>query len=100
MAVAAKPQTSLYETTLDDADLEKQLEERDKLRTAASEARALFKEADDKAKGSIANLDLGDDAPVRVGRFVVTRKLRKPRSVSFETEAKVAYTIGTLGDED
>lgn len=99
MAVAAQPQTSLYETTIDDADLEKALEARQKLREAASTANALFKEADEKAKAAILGLDLGSDAPVRVGWFVLTRKMSKPRSVAFETEAKISTKI-TVIDED
>lgn len=100
MSATAKPQTSIYETTIDDPDIEKQLEQRDALREKASEARALFKEADDKAKAQLSGLDLGTDAPVRVGRFVVTRQVRAARSVSFETEASVQLRIRTLGDED
>ena len=100
MAVTARPQTSLYETTIEDTDLENALEERQKLREKASEARALFKEADDKTKARVALLDLGNGAPARVGRFVITRKVRAARSVAFETEAKVSTTISMLKDED
>lgn len=99
MPVSTTPQTTIYETTIEDAALEQQLEERDTLRSKASEARALFQEADDKAKAKIATLDLGNDAPVRVGRFVLTRKMRPARSLSFETEAKVTTKITTI-DED
>ncbi len=99
MAVSEQPQTSIYEKTIEDQALEDTLENRDTLRQAASEARAFFKEADDKAKAAIAGLDLGNDAPVRVGRFVLTRKMRPARSVSFETEAKITTKISTI-DED
>jgi hypothetical protein len=99
MAVSEQPQTSLYETTIEDRDLEKALEKRDELRQQASEARALFQEADDKAKARIGDLDLGDDAPVRVGRFILTRTMTKARDVAFTTEAKIRTRISTI-DED
>lgn len=100
MSTTAKPQTSIYETTIENPDIEDALEKRDQLRERASEARALFKEADDAAKAKLQALDLGTDAPVRVGRFVVKRIMRQGRSVSFETEASVQLRISTIGDDE
>lgn len=100
MSTTAKPQTSIYETTIENPDIEDALEKRDQLRERASEARALFKEADDAAKAKLAALDLGNDAPIRCGRFVITRRMREARSVSFETEASVQLRISTIGDDD
>jgi len=99
MPVSTTPQTNIYETTIEDEALEEELELRQQLREKASNARALFKEADEKAKSRIATLDLGAGAPVRVGRFVLTRKMRPARSVSFETEAKVTTKITTIEDD-
>lgn len=99
MSAAPEPQTSIYETTLDDPDLEEALEERQKLKDAFSTARALYEEANEKAKGRLGDIDLGMDAPVRVGRFLVTRRMSKPRAVSFETNSKVQLRIAVL-DED
>ncbi len=99
MAVKDQPQTSIYEKTIEDTALEQTLENRESLRQAASEARAFFTEADEKAKAAIAGLDLGNEAPVRVGRFVLTRKMRPSRSVSFETEAKITTKISTIEED-
>lgn len=100
MPVADTPQTSIYETTIDNDVVEAALEQREAHRQKKSEANALFKEADDRVKAAIANLDLGQDAPVRIGRFVITRTMTKAKSVSFETDAKVRYRIGTIGEDD
>lgn len=98
MAVKQTPQTSIYEETLDDTELEKKLAERQKLKEKASEARALFEEADQKVKAAINDLDLGLDAPVRCGNYLITRTMRKGRDVSFSTEAKMQLKIATIGD--
>lgn len=98
MSTREKPQTSIYETTIENTEIEDALEKRFELREKASAARALFQEADEKAKGKLGDLDLGSDAPVRIGRFVVTRTMRAARSVSFETEAKVSLKITPLED--
>ena len=99
MAATADPQTSLYETVLENEELEKLLEKREALRVKKSDANALYVEADEKAKALIGTLDFGQDAPVRIGRFVVTRTLTKPRSVAFETESKVQLRIGTITED-
>lgn len=98
MAVKDAPQTSIYETTIEDEQLERELEQRQTLREKASTAQALFKEADEKAKARIQTLDFGTGAPVRVGRFVLTRTVRAARSVSFETDTKVTTKITTIDD--
>lgn len=99
MAADAQPQTSLYEKIVENDELEKLLENREELRAKKSDANALYVEADDKAKALIGTLDLGQDAPVRVGRFVVTRTLSKAKVVSFETESKVQLRIGTISED-
>lgn len=96
--MSVSPQTSLYETEINDEILEKKLEQREDLRGKASEAKALYEEANENARLHISGIDLGDDAPVRVGRFIIVRRMAPPKSVSFETEAKLQTKISLLPD--
>lgn len=98
MSAAPQPQTAIYETTLDKPELEKALEQREKVKADAGEARKRFKDADERAKGIIATLDLGD-APVRVGNFVITERSVAGRSVAFETGPTSRITISLLDEE-
>lgn len=93
------PQTSLYETTIQDADLEAALDERETAKGVASNARKEYREADDHARALIDGLDLGDGAPVRCGRFVIERRPVAARSVAFDTEPTTRLWITTLDDD-
>jgi hypothetical protein len=100
MPAKANPQTSIYEKVVEDAELEAALERREELREARSAAVARFGEADVEVRAAIAEkLELGIDAAARVGRFVITKKMRAGRSVSFEAEPKETLAISLL-DED
>jgi hypothetical protein len=92
------PQASLYEATIENAELEQALEDRERQRNAVAASRKRFREIDDRAKVLIGGLDLGDDAPVRVGRFLITRTAVAARSVAFDTEPTTRLTIRTLED--
>lgn len=86
-------QASIYETTIENAELETALEDLQKARDRAKSARTKVREADDKVRPLIDELELGDDAPVRVGRFVITRKRVAPREVAFTTDSSVRLYI-------
>jgi hypothetical protein len=92
------PQASLYEATIENAELEQALEDRERQRNAVASSRKRFREIDDRTKLLVADLDLGDDAPVRVGRFLITRTAVAARSVAFDTEPTTRLTIRTLED--
>jgi hypothetical protein len=94
-----EPQTSLYETTIENAELEAALEAREVSKAAAGAARKAYTEADEHTKALVEPLDLGNGAPVRVGRFVLTRRPVAARSVSFDTEPTTRLTIRTLDPE-
>jgi hypothetical protein len=94
------PQTSLYEVTVEDDELEKLLEQRQDAKEAATVARTHYNTADDAVKAKLSTLDLGDGAPVRVGRFVVARRPVKGRAVSFETGDTTRLTISLLPDDE
>jgi hypothetical protein len=95
-SAAADPQTSIYETTLDNPELEALLETRDKAKASARAVNKKAKEADDAAKAALEGLDLGTDATVRIGRFVVTLKNTPSKSVSFDTAAGTRWSIRPL----
>lgn len=96
-AASAQPQTSIYETTIDNPDLEAALEEREDARQTASKARADFNTLSEKVKALVAITDIAD-APVRVGRFVISRRNIAAKSVSFETEATTRLQISLLSE--
>jgi hypothetical protein len=98
MRLVPQPQASLYEATIENAELEQALEDRERQRNAVAASRKRFREIDDRTKLLVADLDLGDDAPVRVGRFLITRTAVAARSVAFDTEPTTRLTIRTLED--
>lgn len=89
-------QASIYETTIENAELETALENRLKAKEKRGEAAKAFKELDDQAKALINAADLGKDAPVRVGRFVIVRRDVAARAVAFETEPTSRLQISLL----
>lgn len=98
MAVATKAQVSIYETVIENAELEAKLEARQVLKAKAGGARKDYKEADDSAKAAIGELDIAD-GPVRVGRFVIAEKEVAGREVSFETGPSKRISIRLVGEE-
>lgn len=97
-ATRLNPQASLYETTIENADLEDALEKRQKAKEKRAAASKAFRDADEEAKGLIAKADLGLDATVRVGRFTLTEKHTPARSVSFDTAAGKRLQIGLIDE--
>lgn len=98
MPATANPQTALYETVIDNPDLEKALEQRESRKASRAALQKQFKAADDQVKAELGKLDLGDDAPVRIGRVVITQKPVAGRSVSFDTEPTSRLAIKTLNE--
>jgi hypothetical protein len=93
----ARPQTSIYETEIDNDELEKVLEDREKAKAARGDAQKAYKDADDQAKALIRSLDIAD-APVRVGRFVVSERQVAGKTVSFETQPTTRVQISLLDE--
>lgn len=91
------PQTSIYETTIAEPELEQLLEERAQLREKAAAARKRAQGVHEQVRERIEQLDIAD-APVRIGRFVVAMRPVAPRSVSFETSPTVRLVIKPLPD--
>jgi len=93
MAPRRQPQTAIYETTLEDPELEEALKTRHSMGDRRSTANHNFKVADDRARKLIAAKDLGDGVTVRVGDFLISQKPVAGRSVSFETEPTTRVRI-------
>ena len=87
VGATAEAQTSIYETTIEDPALEAALEKRHAAREKLKPLKKAAKEADDQAKALADALDIGDDATVRVGRFLLTRRHVAGRDVSFTADA-------------
>lgn len=92
------PQDGLFDTVLEDADLEAALEERERKRQDKSIATGRYKEAHDAAKAKIGSLELEDESVVRCGRFRIKTAKTAGRSVSFETSPSSRLTISLLKD--
>jgi hypothetical protein len=89
-------QQAFDEVTIEDEDLKTALEARQAAKQEASEARAAYKFAGDRANGEIAKLELPVGGAVRCGRFRITRRAVEARSVSFETGASDRVTIALV----
>lgn len=97
MATAsANQQTSIYETTIENSALEDLLEKREAAKEERSSAQDKFRRADEAARAEIAKLEVGLDAPVRVGRFVLKESKREGGHRSFDVSESVQLSIGVL----
>jgi len=90
-----QPQASLYEETIENADLEAALEQRQKLKEKIRPLNKQKKEADAKVKALVDIADIAD-APVRIGRFVISRKQTEARHVEFDADASERIQIKLL----
>lgn len=82
------------ETVIDNETIERALEERDKKKRSARAVAKQAKQADDVARALIeSELDIGIDAPIRIGRFRLTLREIAAKEVSFETAKTNRLTI-------
>lgn len=90
-----RAQVSIYETDLTEQqpELLAALKTRDAMKSTLGEARHNFKVADDVVAPLIAKLELGEDAAVRVGDFVISQKMAKSGHVEFDRMAKMRTRI-------
>jgi hypothetical protein len=86
------------ETTIEDAELEDALEKRQVEKSALSEQRKAYKEANEATKVGIAKLELPDGHAVRIGRFRITRTAIPGRHVDFDVDPRSQVSIAFLGD--
>lgn len=90
----AKAQISMDEKVIDDPELEKELEERQELKYSVGE----YRKRDKSVKGKLR--EIKENYPFRVGRFVISKSVNNPRSVSFETSESIRYNIKLAGEEE
>ena len=81
--MSVQEQTSLAEKIVEDPELEAALESRQKLREQRKDLNRKIRDAEGAAQTKIDALELGIEAPVRVGRFVLTLKQTDAKDVSF-----------------
>jgi uncharacterized protein (DUF3084 family) len=91
-------QSSIYDREVENPELERALEEREKLRERKAKATKNYVEAHELVTALVTELAL-DDAPVRVGRFVLSRREVAGRQVAFETSPSSRLQIQLIPDE-
>lgn len=94
----ADDQQGLFDRVIENGDLLKALEDREKVNASRKALNAKFKEAHEVAKGIIATLALDDGTVVRCGRFRIEKSGVSARSVAFETDPTSKLTISLLDD--
>jgi hypothetical protein len=92
-------QTAIDERVVDNTDLEAALEKREKLKEQRGKATKVFNEADEQAKGMLAEFALEDGEVARCGRFRIAKKTTIARSVNFDVEPGSRLVISTIGDD-
>ena len=95
-----RAQTSIYETDLTETqpELLAALRARETMQTELGAAKHNFKLKDDAAQALIAKLELGEDAAVRVGDYVITSKKSKQSDVSFTRQPSLRIRIKKLDE--
>ncbi|MBA7592688.1 hypothetical protein ES708_34881 [subsurface metagenome] len=93
MTTKTRPQIHMDETIVENPELEKMLEDRQKLKQSVAE----FRKIDKDVKAKIASI--GTQTPYRVGRFVISKRDITAKSVSFETQASFSFVIKLAGEE-
>lgn len=99
MGIAERDQTTIDERIEDAPAIEKVLEDRQKVLDERAELNRQAKELTAKAKLLIEDLDVDTVQPVRVGRFVITKRVTEAREVSFTTEPKAQIRIKVDKDD-
>lgn len=87
-----KAQSHMDETILDKPELEKMLDERQELKESVSAYNKLNKELKVKLK------DINAPSPFRIGRFVIKRESVPAKSVAFDTDATIRFSIKLAGE--
>jgi hypothetical protein len=103
-SIKADDQLGMDERVIQDPDIEQALEERQRAKDERAEKNLAVKNATEKVKSLIGRLEMPDPSDeekpivVRVGRFRITKRFVKGKTVSFVTEDRVRMSFG-LADE-
>ena len=92
MASKQKSQIGMEDKWVKDPELEALLEKREKLKAGQQAFRATDKEAKEKLA------KVTEPVPYRIGRFLISKNIRKRHEVNFTTEAGESISIA-LADE-
>jgi hypothetical protein len=92
MAPKEKPQISFDDNIIEDADLEKMLDDRQDLR----EAHLAYQKKDKEVKSYLKGVEY--TTPYRVGRYIIDRNIVEPREIEFETSGGVRFNIKKIGE--
>lgn len=95
-----RAQTSIYETDLTESqpELLAALRQRDAMKEHLSTAKQNFDTAHAAVEPMIAKLELGEDAAVRVGDFVITIKKTKEAPVEFVRQSSLRTRIKKIAE--
>ncbi len=93
MAVSQRAQIHMEDEWIENPELLDLLEKREE----SKEGAATFRQLDKDAKGQIRGLNLEGER--RIGRFVISCKATKGRSVSFETDGGVRVNIKAASED-
>lgn len=93
--VQQNPQLGLYETTIEDEELEQLLVRRAAAKQKAAAARKTASAIDEEVRERVERLDLAD-APVRIGEFVVSWREVPASPIAFERAASRRLVIRPL----
>lgn len=89
-------QTSIYEREVTNPKLEAALDERQSIKADRLELNRRFRESDAKVKTLLEELELGDGAVIRIGRFLVSRRRVASKDVAFTTDPTMRLQISLL----
>jgi hypothetical protein len=89
-------QLAFDEKVIEDPDLEKALEDREKVKSQRAALNQKYKEAHESAVDLIDELDLTEDVVVRCGRFRLSVSRVASRSVEFTTSPTERLNISTV----
>jgi hypothetical protein len=90
------PQISLYEKEIEDKELEKALDKRLELREQRKETNRKIRDTEGALATMIEALELGEEAPVRVGRFLIALRRTEAKDVAFTRGGGTRLQISLL----
>jgi phosphoenolpyruvate synthase/pyruvate phosphate dikinase len=93
MATTPREQIGMDDEWLRDSEFEKLLEERETLKDKKSAATKAYATVDEKAKARVLTLEMGPEAEVRCGRFILSKPNLGGKPVAFTPETKPRATI-------
>lgn len=93
MSITVDPQLQLQgEAVIENADLQRNLEDRESRKKTLASYQKAFREVDEAARGQLEALAL-EPGRYRCGVFVIEVEDKPPRSVAFETEERRSIKI-------